>query len=224
MIGLGVGIDYALFIVTRYREHLHAGMEPEQATIEAGRLLRPRRDLRRHHRDDLAARPVHHRSVVRARPGRRRRRRRAGDDVGVDHAAAGAARLRRPAHRRDVSRRGHRRRRLRPAWHWSACSSASRSACAARRARTRRSSSCWSASCPFGKRTAHAAAAPPRRSPANEQFWYRWSRFIQHRPWPPFVGRRGVLVALALPLFSIRLGFGDTGNLPEDKTVRTPTT
>ena len=32
MIGLGVGIDYALFIVTRYREGLHAGLEPEEAT------------------------------------------------------------------------------------------------------------------------------------------------------------------------------------------------
>jgi len=32
MIGLGVGIDYALFIVTRYREGLHRGMEPEKAT------------------------------------------------------------------------------------------------------------------------------------------------------------------------------------------------
>ena len=31
MIGLGVGIDYALFIVTRHREGLHAGMEPEDA-------------------------------------------------------------------------------------------------------------------------------------------------------------------------------------------------
>src|SRR5213592_824117 len=26
MIGLGVGIDYALFIVTRHRQHLHEGM------------------------------------------------------------------------------------------------------------------------------------------------------------------------------------------------------
>ncbi|MFN8040200.1 MAG: MMPL family transporter [Acidimicrobiales bacterium] len=32
MIGLGVGIDYALFIVTRYREGLHKGMSPEVAT------------------------------------------------------------------------------------------------------------------------------------------------------------------------------------------------
>ena len=35
MIGIGVGIDYALFIVTRYRSHLHEGMEPEQATMIA---------------------------------------------------------------------------------------------------------------------------------------------------------------------------------------------
>ena len=35
MIGLGVGIDYALFIVTRYREGLDAGRTPEQATRAA---------------------------------------------------------------------------------------------------------------------------------------------------------------------------------------------
>ncbi len=35
MIGLGVGIDYALFIVTRFREGLHAGLDPRQATIAA---------------------------------------------------------------------------------------------------------------------------------------------------------------------------------------------
>lgn len=32
MIGLGVGIDYALFIVTRYRQELHAGRDGELAT------------------------------------------------------------------------------------------------------------------------------------------------------------------------------------------------
>lgn len=35
MIGLGVGIDYALFIVTRYREGTRAGLDPERATITA---------------------------------------------------------------------------------------------------------------------------------------------------------------------------------------------
>ena len=35
LIGLGVGVDYALFIVTRYRESLHDGADPEQATVTA---------------------------------------------------------------------------------------------------------------------------------------------------------------------------------------------
>jgi RND superfamily putative drug exporter len=35
MIGLGVGIDYALFIVTRYREALHRTQQPEAAVLEA---------------------------------------------------------------------------------------------------------------------------------------------------------------------------------------------
>ncbi|WP_433228715.1 MMPL family transporter [Actinomadura formosensis] len=35
LIGLGVGIDYALFIVTRYKESLQDGDEPESATVKA---------------------------------------------------------------------------------------------------------------------------------------------------------------------------------------------
>ena len=35
MIGLGVGIDYALFIVSRYREGLHEGRSPREATVIA---------------------------------------------------------------------------------------------------------------------------------------------------------------------------------------------
>ncbi len=35
MLGLGVGIDYALFIVTRYREHLRAGQDVESAIVNA---------------------------------------------------------------------------------------------------------------------------------------------------------------------------------------------
>ena len=35
MIGLGVGIDYALFIVTRYRQGLHHGLDPESSVVAA---------------------------------------------------------------------------------------------------------------------------------------------------------------------------------------------
>src|SRR4051794_20472305 len=36
MIGLGVGIDYSLFIVTRFRQLLHDGLPPQDAAAEAG--------------------------------------------------------------------------------------------------------------------------------------------------------------------------------------------
>jgi putative drug exporter of the RND superfamily len=36
MIGLGVGIDYSLFIVTRFRQLLHDGLSPRDAASEAG--------------------------------------------------------------------------------------------------------------------------------------------------------------------------------------------
>src|SRR5690606_19200901 len=35
MIGLGTGIDYALFIITRYRHVLHEGATPHVATVTA---------------------------------------------------------------------------------------------------------------------------------------------------------------------------------------------
>jgi len=35
LIGLGVGIDYALFVVTRYRNGLKAGLDPQEAAIRA---------------------------------------------------------------------------------------------------------------------------------------------------------------------------------------------
>ena len=36
MIGIGVGIDYSLFIVTRFRQFLHEGLSPRVAAAEAG--------------------------------------------------------------------------------------------------------------------------------------------------------------------------------------------
>ncbi|MDP2292048.1 MAG: MMPL family transporter [Actinomycetota bacterium] len=72
---------------------------------------------------------------------------------------------------------------------------------------------------PFG-RSLRKPLPHRKEKPREEQGWYRWSRFIQHRPWPALVGSAGLLILLALPLFGIRLGFGDEGNAPRDTTVR----
>jgi RND superfamily putative drug exporter len=58
------------------------------------------------------------------------------------------------------------------------------------------------------------------QKPREQTFWYKWSRLVQHRPWPMFVAGVAILGFLTIPLFSIRLGFGDTGNLPERQTAR----
>ncbi|MFY9481851.1 MAG: MMPL family transporter [Ilumatobacteraceae bacterium] len=62
----------------------------------------------------------------------------------------------------------------------------------------------------------------PHRIPKAKEltFWYRWSRFIQRRPWTAALSASAVLLILASPLASIRLGFGDNGNAPESTTVR----
>ena len=44
--------------------------------------------------------------------------------------------------------------------------------------------------------------------------WYRWSRFIQRRPWWAAIGSLAVLLALAAPFLGIRFGFPDAGNDP----------
>jgi len=62
----------------------------------------------------------------------------------------------------------------------------------------------------------------PHRTPKTKElsFWYRWSRFIQRRPWTAALSATAILLVLAAPLASIRLGFGDNGNAPESTTVR----
>jgi putative drug exporter of the RND superfamily len=56
--------------------------------------------------------------------------------------------------------------------------------------------------------------------PREQTFAYRWSRLIQRRPWPAFVAGVAVLGVLALPVFGIQLGFPDEGNYPADTSTR----
>ena len=62
----------------------------------------------------------------------------------------------------------------------------------------------------------------PRRErrPLRETIPYRWSRVIQHRPWIFAITGTLVLLALAIPFFSLRLAFSDEGNYPEETTTR----
>ncbi len=49
--------------------------------------------------------------------------------------------------------------------------------------------------------------------------WYRWSRFVQRRPWFAAIGGLAVLLALAAPLLGMRLGFPDAQNDPPASTT-----
>ena len=59
---------------------------------------------------------------------------------------------------------------------------------------------------------------PPK--PRRETLAYRWSRVIQHRPWTSALIGAGVLLVLAVPVLSLRLGFSDESNFPEGTTTR----
>jgi RND superfamily putative drug exporter len=59
---------------------------------------------------------------------------------------------------------------------------------------------------------------PPK--PRRETVAYRWSRIIQHRPWPFAIGGAVFLLVLALPVLALRLGFQDESNFESDTDTR----
>ncbi|WP_208029322.1 MMPL family transporter [Rhabdothermincola sediminis] len=62
----------------------------------------------------------------------------------------------------------------------------------------------------------------PRRPPKPRQRTtaYRWSRIIQQRPWPFAVAGVLSLIVLALPVLGLRLGFSDESNFAEETSTR----
>jgi len=59
-----------------------------------------------------------------------------------------------------------------------------------------------------------------QEKPIRETFWYRWSRALQARPWVALLAGSAILLALAAPVLGIRFGFSDEGNFPEETTTR----
>jgi putative drug exporter of the RND superfamily len=62
---------------------------------------------------------------------------------------------------------------------------------------------------------------PPRTpKPVRETLPYRWSRLVQAHPWSSAIAGTLVLLLLASPVLSLRLGFSDDGNFSPDTTTR----
>ncbi|HEX5480004.1 MAG TPA: MMPL family transporter [Dehalococcoidia bacterium] len=166
MISIGVGIDYALFIVTRYREGLHSGMEPEAAVV---------RSL------DTAGRAVLF----------------AGGTVVISVLGLFAMN--------------------------QATMSAVAIAAAFGVLMTMLAAlTLLPAILGFVGRNVDRFGLPNRSTEERSagSFWFRWSRVIQRHPWPALVAGLAVLVMLALPVFSMRLGFADAGSRPTSDTTR----
>ena len=213
MIGLGVGIDYALFIVTRFREDVHKGMGGEQA---AGHAL------------DTAGRAVLFAgtTVVISLLGMMVMGLSFIRGIGIGSAttvvftlAASITLL--PAllglagDRLEVTRR--------------------RGLIAAGLVAAALISVGLGAPVVAGPLVLLAVAiliagffvpalrvALPERTPkpTRETFWYRYSRFVQHHSWFTAIGGLVVLILLALPVLGLRLGFSDEGNYPTDSDTR----
>ncbi len=60
----------------------------------------------------------------------------------------------------------------------------------------------------------------PAPKPVQETTAYRWSQVIQRRPWTAAVAGAVALLVLAVPVLSLRLGFADESNYAEDTTTK----
>jgi RND superfamily putative drug exporter len=167
MVGIGVGIDYALFIVTRYREGLREGLEPEGAIVRS---------------IDTAGRAVLF----------------AGTTVMISVLGLLLMKL---ASTKGVA---------------IAISLGVLMTMAA-------AVTLLPALLGFVGRNIDRLGLPHRKRAersTRDSFWYRWSRVLQRRPWPAFVVGLLILLVLAAPVLSMRLGFGDAGNRPTTDTTR----
>ena len=213
MIGLGVGIDYALFIVSRYREGLHAGRSPRSATVaameSAGRAV------------VFAGTTVMISMLGLLLVGIGWI---AGMGIGVSvtvlatmvtsttllPALLGFAR-----ERVELTR-------------WRGLIAAGLAAVALLGVGIDVAPlAAVGAALAVATLVAGMVVAPLRRTvprrvakPVRETYAYRWSRIIQARPWQWLIGATVVLLVLAAPVLSIRLGWADEGNFPEDTTAR----
>ena len=66
----------------------------------------------------------------------------------------------------------------------------------------------------------HVPFVSRQARPYDASRWFRWSRFVQRRPWVAAIGGLAVLLALAAPFLGIRFGFPDAKNDAPTSTTR----
>ena len=169
MIGLGVGIDYALFIVTRYRQNLHDGMEPlhaigvssstaGQAVVFSGIMV------------SIALLGLWISGIA---------------FVGMMATAAAIVVL--VAVVAAVT--------LLPAFLGFAGNA-------------------------IDKLSVHRKRKTAEELEGTQTMWTRWGHEVERHPWRYCVGAVAILLVLAIPLFSMKLGFPDDGTAPTSETRR----
>ncbi len=75
----------------------------------------------------------------------------------------------------------------------------------------------------FGRRIGKPGLLARRRKTPHQDrssFWTRWITTIQRRPWLAFIASAALMLALAAPALSLRLGNTDAGNDPKGQTTR----
>ncbi len=213
MLGLGVGIDYALFIVTRYRENLHKGADVEDATVvafdTAGRAVA------------FAGTTVVISLLGMVLMGLSFITGLAGAAATVVAVTAVASLTLLPAligfagQRVEVTR-------------WRGLIAALLVAAGlVGVALAFQPLAIVGLALAAVVIVASFAVAPLRREvprrrtrPLQETTAYRWSRVIQRHPVIAALAGVVILLVLAVPFFSLRLAFSDEGNYPEDTTTR----
>ncbi len=68
---------------------------------------------------------------------------------------------------------------------------------------------------PLKREVKHRPAKPRRESLA-----YRWSRVVQRRSWPAAIGASLLLLAMSIPVLSLRLGFADESNFADSTDTK----
>ena len=212
MIGLGVGIDYALFIVTRYREGTRMGLSPEEATVQAM---------------DTAGRAVLFAGITVVISLLGMLLIGLGFIAGLGIAAATTVAVTMAASLTLLPAfLGFARERV-EVTRWRGLIAAGLVAVAMLGLGLKIQPLIFAAPLALIVLLAGFAIAPLKRQvahrppkPLRETFWYKWSHLIQAHPWRSLTAGLVLLGVLAVPVLSLRLGFSDEGNFAKDTTTR----